>query len=114
MAGKLVYELHHEPSSHGVSVISPSSLQLLHIAAHVDAIENRIAPVLREGKTVVLDRFWWSTQVYGMVSGVPRPVLDGMIEIELAAWNPIRPTCLFLITRQLPLRPEPADLWKRW
>ena len=42
--GKLVYDLHHAPQSFGVKKVSSSSLQLMHIAAHIDAIENQILP----------------------------------------------------------------------
>ena len=111
--GKHVYELHHHPQRHGVASVSPASLQLLHVAAHVDAIESRILPTLRSGRTVVLDRFWWSTKVYGLASGVPRRTLDTMIDIELAAWGRVKPTVLYLVRRQAPLRPEPSDHWLR-
>lgn len=111
--GKHVYELHHEPGQHGVSSVSPTSLQLLHIAAHVDAIESRILPALRAGRSVVLDRFWWSTKVYGLASGVALRTLNMMIEIELAAWGGVKPTALYLVRRKAPLRPEPMDHWQR-
>jgi thymidylate kinase len=112
--GKVVYDLHHKPDDVGVGQIASSSLQLLHIAAHLDAIERTILPALRSGTTIVLDRFWWSTKVYGLASGVNRRLLDAMIAIELAAWGSVKPTRLFVITRQAPLRPEPEDLWKKW
>lgn len=111
--GKHVYELHHNPRQHGVASVSPTSLQLLHVAVHVDAIESRILPALRSGCTVVLGRFWWSTKVYGLASGVSRRTLDTMIDIELAAWGGVKPTALYLVRRQAPLRPEPVDHWQR-
>ena len=49
--GKHVYELHHHPQDHGIASVSPTSLQLLHVAAHVDAIETSILPALRSGRT---------------------------------------------------------------
>jgi len=112
--GRHVYELHHDPGKFGVDALSEASLQLLHVAAHIDAIEGRIKPLLDRGSTVVLDRFWWSTFVYGLVGGVPRPVLDGMIAIERSVWHPVRPERLFLVSRSGPLRREPPDLWPRW
>lgn len=112
--GKHVYELHHDPARFEVNALVPESLQLLHMAAHVDAIENRIKPLLREGTTVVLDRFWWSTFVYGLVGGASRAVLDRMIAIERAVWDPFRPDRLFLVIRSVPLRSEPPELWPRW
>jgi thymidylate kinase len=112
--GKLVYDLHHQRGEMGIGQIAPSSLQLLHIAAHLDAIERVIVPALRSGITIVLDRFWWSTKVYGLAAGINRRILDAMIAVELAAWGSVKPTRLFVVTRQAPLRPEPAELWKKW
>jgi hypothetical protein len=66
------------------------------------------------GRTIVLDRFWWSTMVYGIVSGVSRQTLHSMIKLELMAWVNIRPTALFCIRRCQPLRPEPMEQWRRW
>jgi len=110
--GKLVYELHSDPEKFHVSELTPASLQALHIAAHLDAIERRIVPSLISNRTVVLDRFWWSTYVYGIASDVDREVLDRMIATENAAWGATKPTLLFLIDRSEPLRPESLDFWR--
>ena len=67
--GGLVYSIHHEPQSFNLEKINSSSLQLLHIAAHIDAIESTIKPAIESQTDVVLDRFWWSTVVYGNVYG---------------------------------------------
>lgn len=112
--GKHVYELHHDLVRFEIHTLAPASLQLLHVAAHIDAIENRIKPLLGEGTTVVLDRFWWSTFVYGLVGGASRAVLDRMVALERAVWDPVQPDELFLITRSEPLRAEPPELWTRW
>ncbi|MGH9352992.1 MAG: nucleotide kinase domain-containing protein [Terriglobia bacterium] len=112
--GRLVYDLHHGPGGFGISKMSPASLQLMHIAAHVDTIKRVILPALRAGKTVVLDRFWWSTKVYGLADGSDRRVIDNMIRVELAAWGTVRPSSLFLIRRRTPLRVEPEARWVRW
>jgi thymidylate kinase len=111
--GKLVYNLNHAPESLSVRKIAPASLQLLHVAAHLDAIENTILPALRSGAAVVLDRFWWSTRVYGLAAGANRRLLDAMIDVELAAWGLVTPTVIFLIKRQTPLRPEPEAIWRK-
>jgi thymidylate kinase len=112
--GKLVYELHHAPQAFGVAKASSSSMQLMHIAAHIDAIESVILPTLHEGTSVVLDRFWWSTKVYGLAGGSDKRLLDNMIDVELAAWGGVRPSVVFLIHRKTPLRPEPESQWQRW
>jgi thymidylate kinase len=112
--GKVVYDLHHNPRSLGVTKVSSASLQALHIAAHLDAIENTILPTLRAGTSIVLDRFWWSTKVYGLAGGINKKLLDSMIDVELAAWGAVTPTAIFLIQRDTPLRPEPLELWQKW
>ncbi|HLH29730.1 MAG TPA: nucleotide kinase domain-containing protein, partial [Terriglobia bacterium] len=112
--GKVVYDLHHAPESFGVTMVAPSSLQLLHIAAHVDAIERIIIPALRAGTSVVLDRFWWSTKVYGLAAGSNKRLLDNMIDVELAAWGSVSPACVFLIQREMPLRQESESEWRKW
>ena len=89
--GRLVYDLHHDADDLGLGEINPTSLQILHIAAHVDAIEERILPALRTGAWVVLDRFWWSTWVYGLAFGVPENSLETMIELELLHWGEVKP-----------------------
>src|SRR5271165_5569689 len=84
--GYLVYRLHHDPASFGIERLTPSSLQALHIAAHLDAIESVIVPILREGGNVILDRFWWSTWVYGTADRVSPRLLRLLIDAEKSAW----------------------------
>ena len=67
-----------------------ASKQLLHIAVHVNAIIERIQPALKRGVTIILDRFWWSTWVYGRLDGVSSNTLDAMIGIEQEVWADIR------------------------
>ena len=67
--GRLVYDIHHHPHKFGIEQMSPTSLQMLHIAAHVDAIERDIKPSLQRGHHIILDRYWWSTLAYGIVGG---------------------------------------------
>ena len=99
--GQLVYDLHHDTLGIGLSEVNPTSLQLLHIAAHVDAIEEHILPAIRAGAWIVLDRFWWSTWVYGAAFGVPERSLEAMIELERLHWGQIKPDVLFLVERQI-------------
>jgi thymidylate kinase len=94
--GAEVYKLHHSKEV----PIHPLSLQLLHIAAHIDSIEKKIRPLLARGTNVILDRFWWSTWVYGIVAGVSATSLKALIEIENMHWGPIRPSMAFLILRE--------------
>ena len=95
--GSLVYDVHHRPAEYGIGAITAASLQALHIAAHLDAIERRIIPALNEGRWVILDRFWWSTWAYGHVAAVDRATLDAMVEVERRHWRGVEPDALFLL-----------------
>jgi dTMP kinase len=110
--GDLIYRLHHDDPALGVHSINSVSRQVLHIAAHIDAIDRVISPALEEGKWVILDRFWWSTWVYGMADGIPEVVLQAMIDLEKAYWGDRQPTISFLVTRDQPLRIETSP--ERW
>lgn len=110
--GRLVYEVHHDPGKFGITHVESASLQMLHVAAHLDAIGRQILPALEAGHFVILDRFWWSTVIYGIVGGVDRSILDAIIELELKSWGKAEPTVAFLVTRQSPLRVEGSG--KRW
>lgn len=104
--GKLVYDLHHDAERFGVNALTPASKQALHIAAHLDAIERTIKPLILAGTTVILDRFWWSTWVYGVVAGVEQRVLQGLIDAEAASWGSLSPDLAVLVRREAPLRDE--------
>ncbi len=97
--GRLVYDIHHSPEKFKLRNISPTSLQALHIAAHLEVIEQHIAPALKNGHWIVLDRFWWSTWVYGRTSSVNSSVLDALIQAERMQWGKIEPSIVFLINR---------------
>ncbi len=107
--GKLVYELHHSPTQFGINGMSPISLQALHIAAHVDAILQTIIPALSSGTWVVLDRFWWSTWVYGTADGIEPRALNSLIEAEKLVWGPFQPSVVFLVERSAPLRSDEKE-----
>jgi len=109
--GKHIYEIHHELSEAGITAINPTSLQMLHVASHIDAIESVILPELRAGNSIVLDRFWWSTIVYGSVYGANSDSLDKLIEIEKTHWAEYQPTCIFYLKRQNTLKPSSITHW---
>ncbi|MBW4697991.1 MAG: hypothetical protein KME03_08875 [Aphanocapsa lilacina HA4352-LM1] len=112
--GAHVYGLHHEPQHYGVRAIPPLSKQLLHVASHCDAIENRIVPALESGKMVILDRYWWSTWVYGSASGVTVDNLKRLIAIEETVWRGHFPKAVVLVFRCSPFRAEqPRTEWQR-
>jgi len=109
--GKHIYEIHHELSDVGITTINPTSLQLLHVASHIDAIESEIIPELRAGNSIVLDRFWWSTIVYGSVYGANSDSLNKLIEIEKTHWAEFQPACIFYLKRQNSLKPSAVAHW---
>lgn len=104
--GWLVDQIHHKRRGQEISGLSELSLQALHIAAHLDHIETQIHPALQKGTHVVLDRFWWSTWVYGRAANVQTEVLDRLIDAERIAWVPAQPAQLFLVERTTPFRAE--------
>lgn len=105
--GKLVYELHHARGKFGIEQISPIGLQALHISAHLDALTLTILPAIDSGTWVVLDRFWWSTWVYGRSAGIDPRILDSLISTEKLLWGKITPSVVFLIQRTTPFGDEP-------
>jgi dTMP kinase len=109
--GKHIYEIHHELSDVGITTINPTSLQLLHVASHIDAIESEILPELRAGNSIVLDRFWWSTIVYGSVYGANSDSLNKLIAIEKMHWAEFQPACVFYLRRQNTLKPTAIKHW---
>jgi thymidylate kinase len=111
--GSLIYRLHHSPSDLGITSISPSALQIMHVAAHVDAIESQIIPALKDGKTVILDRFWWSTIIYGQLNGLPRRFLNSIVQPEIAVWGEIKPSAIFLMTRDTPFEFPTTPEWAK-
>ena len=110
--GSLVYRLHHEALELGVEGIANAALQAMHVAAHIDCITRRILPALQDGIDVVLDRYWWSTVVYGAVDGADPDLVECLIAAEQIAWKGVKPHRAFLITSAQPLKPTP-DL-ERW
>ena len=107
--GKLVYDLHHAPGKFGIERISPIGLQALHIAAHLDAITQIILPAIDLGRWVVLDRFWWSTWVYGRAAGIDPKVLDSLVHTEKLQWGQCAPSVAFLIQRVQPFGDKPKS-----
>lgn len=104
--GYLIDRVHHSPAELDVKQITPLAVQALHIAAHLDAIETRIKPALNKGVSVILDRTWWSTLVYGRVTRVNEDVLAKLIEAEKLCWGEITPAVVILVQRASAFRAE--------
>jgi len=95
-----IYQLHERPEIYGVNSVHPLSLQLLHIAAHIDTIENILKPELYKGTTVILDRYWWSTYVYGKASGIDSKCISKVIDVEKELLKGFEPDVCFYIYRE--------------
>lgn len=97
--GSLVYDIHHNKQKYGLKSIDATSLQTLHIAAHINCISNVIIPLFNEGYTLILDRYWWSTKIYGGLYGCDNAVIDKLIDVEKLIWGSIEPSIIFYIER---------------
>lgn len=96
--GNLVHRLHHDPQSVGIQhSIDPAALQILHAGSHIDTLAKLIQPTIRNGESVILDRYWWSTQVYGRVAGVDRATLSALEALATHHWAELQPRALFLL-----------------
>lgn len=99
--GKLVYDLHHNVNNNINKPIDPISLQLLHIAAHIDIINTNVLPDLHSGKIVLLDRSWWSTYAYGLANGICKKTIKQIIAPEIDVLKEICIGKIFLIQRYI-------------
>lgn len=106
--GEWVYRLHHGTiHGHSPESITPPALQLLHVAAHVDAVLSWIAPSLVDG-CVILDRFWWSTYAYARNS-LREDEAWPLVEAERPFWRPLPSPVIFYMTRSISLKKHEVD-----
>lgn len=109
--GATIYAIEQDPQRFGILSMSAASRQALHLAAHLDAIENQIRPFLQSNGFAILDRYWWSLIAYGRNAGVSEKTIAGMAEIEKQTWGDISPLAIFTTLRNSPLT-EPKD--EKW
>lgn len=98
--GSFVYNLHHGKTDIVKDPINSISLQLLHVASHIDIITRKIIPDLNAGKVVLLDRFWWSTLAYGIANRIERVILKGIVSLENKVLEKTLPTTIYFIERE--------------
>lgn len=98
--GELVYRIHHHEERYFDVPLNETSLQLLHIASHIDLLQHRLVSLSNKNCIVLLDRFWWSTYVYGLSGGLEENVIQTIIAPELLYWKNINVKKIFLIERQ--------------
>lgn len=53
--------------------------QFLHLASHANHYQNLIIPALEMGRSVFMDRCWWSTFAYGYFGGIMLDVFSNSI-----------------------------------
>jgi len=63
--------------------ISSSAMQLLFFADRIHHLESEIIPALSSGKTVIVERYNWSTLAYGSASGVDISFLKSIAQTLL-------------------------------
>jgi len=103
--GELVYRLHHNHTDiFHIAEIDPLALQTMHIAAHIDLINRRIKGIISSGTWVVLDRYWWSTYVYGLDAGIPPNQIQALVDTERLVWGEYKPDLMVFIDSDKPLR----------
>lgn len=98
--GGLVYDFHHNTDRYIDYEINNISLQLLHVASHIDLLQRRIIPDLKNGMIVLLDRSWWSTYAYGLANGISKKELKLILAPELSITKSIPSKKFFLIERK--------------
>lgn len=98
--GHLVYDIHHHQEKYFNEPINSTSLQLLHVASHIDLLQRRIKPLSNNNDIILLDRFWWSTYVYGLADNIRKDVIETIIAPELKYWEEIKINSIFLIERE--------------
>lgn len=98
--GSLVYDIHHNQARYFDVSLNEISLQLLHIASHIDLIQGKLRKLNSERCIILLDRYWWSTYVYGLVGELDDNIVRAMLEPELIQWNGITVSKIFLLERE--------------
>lgn len=97
--GNLVYQIHHNEEQYFNIPINEASLQLLHVASHIDLIQRKLGPLSNSECIVLLDRFWWSTYVYGLAGELEEDMIRAIIAPELLFWKNINIQKIFLLER---------------
>lgn len=108
--GEWVYRLHHHRATDAPApeVIAAPALQLLHVAAHVDAILSRLTPLFAQGGSVILDRYWWSTYAYARYH-LPPELAWSLVDAERPFWRGLPAPVVIYLTRERSLKADEID-----
>lgn len=97
--GKIVYDIHHRCLKGLDYPLDPLSIQMLHVAAHIDLLNKKIIADIHNKKYVLLDRYWWSTLAYGIGDKINKDKLLKLIDIEKDITDHIKNKTYFYIIR---------------
>ena len=111
--GSLVYDIHHNQKDYFELPLNETSLQLLHIASHIDLIQGKLKQLISKPCIVLLDRFWWSTYVYGLAGNLDKNMIQAILEPELIHWKDLNVRKVFLVERENRERDYEEDKDKR-
>jgi len=108
--GEWVYRLHHDAAVDAPKRrdIAPPALQLLHVAAHVDAILRAMVPTFACGGNIVLDRYWWSTYAYSR-RDLSAEQAWALVNAGRVFWNELPPPLVIYLTRRTSLKAAEID-----
>ena len=98
--GSLVYDIHHNQSQYFDVFLNETSLQLLYIASHIDLLQRKLVKLNAERCIVLLDRYWWSTYVYGLAGELNSNIVQAILEPELIHWKNVNVKKIFLLERE--------------
>lgn len=98
--GALVYDIHHHEKKYFDYAINDASLQLLHIASHIDLIQRKLLKEHSSTKIILMDRFWWSTYAYGLSGSLESDIVKTILASELMYWEKININKIFLLERK--------------
>lgn len=99
--GKIVYDIHHNPYKYDLDKVFPSSLQTLHLAAHMEIFESEIKNVSNNVEVLLFDRFWLSLIAYSKLLYLDPRLILLFEKIELFIWKNFIPTKIFVIERNI-------------
>ena len=108
--GEWVYRMHHNKTVDGLTPdkIAPPALQILHVAAHVDAILNHINPMLASNGNIILDRYWWSAYAYSRTYASKEQAWS-LVNVEQTFLAKLPSPTIIYVTRQTSLKPDEID-----
>ena len=98
--GKLVYDIHHNGDEYFSAPINEISLQIMHVAAHIDLIQRKLLNQSHFSKIILMDRYWWSTYSYGLSGDIDKKMINAIIAPEMLYWDKAAVNKIYLLERK--------------